>query len=537
MATATIEVNMFPTLLIGLDGATFSVLDPFMEDGTMPFLRNFASNGARGVLLSTPNPQTAQAWPSLMTGRSPGNHGVFDFVRFQERTGGPYMTVTNSRDLCCETIWSIASREDRTVTALNFYGMWPPKPVAGSTISGFVTWRGLRSAIYPPSLYSELMNLPDFNRKELAMDLDAEKKCIQGLQNELYEQWILLHTRREQRWFEVLRYLKQNHPTDLTALVFDGVDKLQHLCWRFIDPALSRKLTSAWEKQIHELCLHYFRQLDEFIADLVTSADRDTRTFIVSDHGFGSTTEIFYLNVWLHKKGYLEWTDQAPLDDHESLTSERLKSHVALIDWRRTSAYALTPSSNGIFIRREALGDGTEEEYLQFRQQLMEALLAFRDPATDEPVVTRIRTREEAYTGKMMHTAPDLLLTLRDGGFVSILNSDTPVKPRSEPSGTHRPEGIFMAAGPGIAQCSNLPSLSILDVAPALLYSLDVPVPEDMEGAVPYAVFTSEFLAAHPIRLGKSGSSEPEDSGEPFSLGPAAEEQLLDRLRALGYLE
>ena len=47
-----------------------------------------------------------------------------------------------------------------------------------------------------------------------------------------------LHIRREQRWFEVLRFLMQNEPADLVGVLFDGVDKLQHLCWRFIDPEL-----------------------------------------------------------------------------------------------------------------------------------------------------------------------------------------------------------------------------------------------------------------------------------------------------------
>ena len=49
-----------------------------------------------------------------------------------------------------------------------------------------------------------------------------------------------------------------------------------------------------------------------------------------------------------------------------------------------------------------------------------------------------------------MERAPDLTLSIRDGGFVSILKSDVVLKPRPEVVGTHRPEGIFMAKGPGI---------------------------------------------------------------------------------------
>ena len=48
-------------VLIGLDGATFAILDPLMDNGVMPFLREFTAQGVRGVLRSTPHPLTPQA--------------------------------------------------------------------------------------------------------------------------------------------------------------------------------------------------------------------------------------------------------------------------------------------------------------------------------------------------------------------------------------------------------------------------------------------------------------------------------------------
>ena len=52
------------TVLIGLDGATFTVLDPLMDEGVMPFLKSFVAKGVRAHLLSTPNPLTPPAWTS-----------------------------------------------------------------------------------------------------------------------------------------------------------------------------------------------------------------------------------------------------------------------------------------------------------------------------------------------------------------------------------------------------------------------------------------------------------------------------------------
>ena len=80
-----------------------------------------------------------------------------------------------------------------------------------------------------------------------------------------------------------------------------------------------------------------------------------------------------------------------------------------------------------------------------------------------------------------MDRAPDLTLRLSDHGFVSVLNAVQPVLHRREVVGTHRPEGVFIAGGPGVRSGELLPPMSILDVAPTLLYSLDLPVPGDLE--------------------------------------------------------
>jgi predicted AlkP superfamily phosphohydrolase/phosphomutase len=383
--------------------------------------------------------------------------------------------------------------------------------------------------------------LPRFNAKELAMDLDLEKKCINGLPHEEYENWISLHIRREQQWFELLHHLMVTDPTDLTAIVFDGVDKLQHLCWRFLDQRLFPASPSSWERYIRDLCLNYFRQLDGFLSELVRLAGSENRTILVSDHGFGASTEVFYVNVWLHDNGYLRWTGDESLDTGESLIVNRLKNHLMLVDWEKTTAYAVTPSSNGIFIKQSedgSRGGVRPEEYESFRRRLIDSLLAFKDPLTGEPVVRRIRTREEAYPGTQTELAPDLLLTLRDGGFVSILNSGRPLKPRAEPVGTHRPEGIFMARGTGVRSATTTAPLSILDVAPTVLYSLGLPIPEDLEGRLPSHIFEPAFLAAHPARsahardrvMAMAAGAQTDENG-------LAEAAILDQLKALGYIE
>ncbi len=534
---------MNPTYLIGLDGAVFSILDPLMEEGTMPFLKDFIASGVRAELLSTPNPLTPPAWISMITGRSPGNHGVFDFIWAEERKSDVYFTLYNYRDIQCETVWSIVSRQNGKVCSLNFPMTSPPPAVSGCIVPGLVSWKHLRLNTHPPELYERLKKLPGFNAKDLAWDFELEKNAARGVPHEEYENWIKFHIRRERHWFEILRYLMKNNPADLTSIVFDGIDKLLHIGWRFIHPDYFPSAPSAWEKKIRTLCLDYFRELDRFLAEIVKLAGPDSRIFIASDHGFGPSWEVFRVNSWLNSRGYLTWKDTSNLDEAEKKKVERLvERHFVHLDWDRTTAYARTVTSNGIYIRvaRGPNQSGVpSDQYEAFRRRLISELKDIRDPETDERIIKRILTKEEAYPGAHNDQAPDLTLVMRDHGFVSILNKNPIVYKRPEIAGTHYPEGIFVASGPGIQRGASIRQLSIVDVAPTLLYSLGLEIPEDLEGRLPEEVFESTYLRDNPCRIGR-----PTMKVDTYALrtgGTAIdteeEGKIMDKLKALGYIE
>jgi predicted AlkP superfamily phosphohydrolase/phosphomutase len=529
-------------VLIGLDGGTFATLDALMEEGVMPFLKAFLASGVRGELLSVIPPLTPPGWASLITGRTPGNHGVMDFFRF-ESADSHYIRLVDSRDIKCETLWSIISRQGLRATVLNFPLMTPTRPLAGYMVPGWAPGRYLHRLCFPRELYDRIKSVPGFNAKELAMDPKIEGKAIEGSSREEYEDWIHFHIRREKQWFAILRYLMQEDSCELTAMLFDGVDKLQHLLWRFIDPRYMPRHPSAWEQKIRELCLDYFRQLDALIAETVAMAGPQASIFVASDHGFGPSTEVLYINTWLHRQGYLTWAANASEDTSEAgrLGLGMIGRSPSMIDWSGTTAYALTPSSNGIHIAvaGQRGQQGIEStEYESVRAMLMEQLCQLTDPATGGRVVTDVWAREEAFQGAQRDMAPDLTLSLRDGGFVSILKSDVVLKPRPEVVGTHRPQGIFMARGPAIRQALSLPTLSITDVAPTLLYTLGLPVPRDLEGRVAEQIFEPAALQARPIHIG-----EPTLIPEAFpewtdhQEDKDGEAQVLARLKNLGYVE
>ena len=531
---------MGPTLLIGLDGATFSVLDPYMQDGLMPTLAGVCDRGTRAVLRSIMPPLTPPAWTSLVTGKHPGQHGIFDFFQ-KDEPGSVYFSFASSQEVRSATIWTLASEQDRRVISLNFPLTFPAPPVEGAVVpGGMMPWRQLRLGCHPPGLYDRLKALPEFNPREM-LDMELEIKAIDGCPEAELADFIELHIRRERRWAEVLRHLMSTEQADLVAVLFDGVDKLQHLCWRFIDPACRPDRPDAWEREMIELCERYFRSLDEQLARILELAGPQATVVLASDHGFGPTREVFHVNSWLEQQGYLAWADR---DERERAATDvgfaEMTRHVNALDWSRTVAYAATPSSQGIHLvdrvpgSEEPLPDPVRE---QLTIEIAQALREVVRPHDGLPLVEEVWTRRQAFSGPYEQLGPDLSLVLADGGTMSILPSRTIVARREEPHGHHRWEGILIAEGPGIRADAHADEVSIIDVAPLLLHQLGLPVPEDMAGSVPAGLFEEGELERRPVR--SAPASNPAASGPEARVELAPEEQaaVMERLRALGYVE
>jgi len=534
---------MAPTLLIGLDGATFTILDPYVEAGLMPVVGELMARGSRGVLRSIMPPLTPPAWTSLVTGKYPGQHGVFDFFQ-KEEPGSVYFAFASSQDVRSETIWTLASQQGRRIISLNFPLTFPPPPVEGCVVpGGMMPWRQLRLGCHPPGLFDRLKTLEAFNPREM-LDMELEIKAIDGCPEDEFVDFVELHIRREQRWGEVLLHLMEEEPADLVGILFDGVDKLQHLCWRFIDPACRPAEPTAWERSLIELCERYFTSLDAMIGRLVEAAGPQATVVLASDHGFGPTRDVFHVNTWLERVGYLAWSDGEGTAGERSDTDvgfAEMTRHVHALDWERTLAYAATPSSQGINIVDRVPGSPAGMPADVRRRLTRELAEALRDICRPDgkPLIDEVWTREEAFPGPYAELGPDLSLVLADGGTMSILPSDRIVARREQVRGHHRWEGIFVAAGPGIRAGAEVPELSIVDVAPFLLHRLGIGVPDDMAGEVPVAVLDAEELRRHPPVTVPAAAAAADVSAirDRVELEPVEQAAVMERLRALGYVE
>lgn len=520
-------------LMIGLDGATFRLFRPLSQMGAIPFLTSMIRNGTVAELMSTRNPLTPPAWTTMTTGVSPEVHGIYDFLRPSYLDDGSvYLKVNDRRDNRAESIFSIANRAGKRSTALNFYGYSPVPQIDGYVVSGFVPWKHLRHGIHPPSLFDKLKASKDFDYRDLGMDIGEEKKVVTGIGADEHDEWIELQNVRDEAWTEVACRLMKEDRTELTALVLDGPDKLQHLFYRYVDPDCYAGPEGAETDKLRELCVDFYRRMDDNIRRLVEAAGPDTNVLVTSDHGFGPTDEIVYLNEWLAQKGYLVWSKNSVLDAKGSLTAEKIKDHLGMVDWRKTVAFCATPSSNGIYIKPD-LGNGVgvkPDDYLDFVLKLRSELLEWRNPRDGKQVfvgaeLNKLRGRS------FVEPCPDITLKLRDGGFVSILASDEVVKPRPLVDGTHAPAGVFVGYGPDFRRDEHLPPLSILDIAPLILTLLGIPVPKNFEGRVPVEALEPGVVIKTGAATAVAAATEHEEVSE------EDRQTLLRQMKQLGYMD
>jgi len=175
---------------------------------------------------------------------------------------------------------------------------------------------------------------------------------------------------------------------------------------------------------------------------------------------------------------------------------------LADVDWKTTRAYS-RGNYGQIYVNlkgREPWGAVEPgAEYEEVRNEIRERLLSVKDPASGESLFRDVHFREDIYKGPYVDEAPDMVFVPRDMSYKALGTLDFTSNRFMEPvygnSGDHRMNGIFLGVGPAFAQGRHIKPLSILDIAPSVLYLLGLPVPRAMDGKIAEAAFKESYLA------------------------------------------
>jgi predicted AlkP superfamily phosphohydrolase/phosphomutase len=541
-------------IIIGLDGGTWQILNPLMQEGKAPFFSSLAKRGARGILESSIPPVTAPAWTSFLTGKNPGKHGLFDFQRIDFETQQRKLTFSN--DCKSASILDYLTAAGKRILLMNVPLTYPPQPINGLLISGFPVPPGSQF-IYPPERESGI--------RELGYIVDWME--IYRSRKDLLK--ITMIKMADQAQLNVFASLLEQENWDVAMIVISGTDQIAHLEWQ--------------KGNVNEVKRYY-----AFIDGLLSDVDRkgllsDATVVVMSDHGFSGGSFSFFMNTWLSSEGYMTYKGvkddtydvflkgfrDTVYGDRKSTLSKLLRtigltrenliylgkksgliklegylphsvisvfpSHEASIDWSKTKAYMMSNASKGINVNlegRDANGCVPATEYDKVRQEIVEKLRRVNG-FDGQPIFQVADIKENVYWGPYVSQAPDIVTWPHPNYKIRIGTAQKHYL-RRVTEAQHSLDGIYMLVGEEFIADEKARELSIMDIAPTLLHVMGLPVPEDMDGRVAVDLFSQASSSSQRAVTYRDPINKETDD---FSAAEHInEDEVLEKLRALGYI-
>lgn len=559
------------TLLVGLDAACWEYVEPLVRAGRMPTLQRLMSNGASGKLHSTLPAATPVAWSSIITGKNPGKHGIFDMMWRQP--GSYNLSLTNNQGRRGRPFWQRLNEAGLRVGLVNVPFTYPPRPVNGFVVCGFGSPLSATDLTYPAGLQSQLQQRFGHFEPIVNPKLFRKGRPADILQAEIAHQKQLV---------EIACDLADDYQVDVLVINLMLPDHANHKM-----PEMA---------QVEEALCQSDRDAGRLIERF-----RPDNTLLISDHGSRRLQGDFLLHVWLRDNGYAVWEPRNPAGQQQALnwvimewlkktkglsgrpeqgsrwlmrqTLNRLpakglwqwleksvplaQDHVrwsGRLDYAQSSLFFGNRSSGLLYLNiagRDPAGLIPADRVKAFVEKLASQLTNITDP-DGRPVLAGLYPKEQLYHGPALPQAPDLILDIYQSPWNTITayrrqaiaeSRGVALSAMQRPYfaanrnnyGWHSRDGIFAFSGPAFSSGRNQLKGHVMDIPATLLYLHNLPIPDDYDGQVMVDSLRPGHLANQPI------THQPGETGEedtlPLTYSDNESEELVSHLRALGYVD
>ena len=452
-------------LLLGWDSASpHLAFERFAAD--LPTLSALRREGVWGELRSCIPCITVPAWSSMLSGRDPGELGLYGF---RQRLPGSYLKqrLADSRSLRHPRAHDLLGAAGRDSLVMGLPQTWPLQPLRGHLVSGPLTPGPDSACTWPAVLRQEL--------RQLAPDYRFDLPDFRAWDRERLLQALIDTAEQQHRVFCHLLCAK---PWDFALQVHMGLDRVQHVFWSDHDPRHRAHTPGGrWQHALRD----FYVMLDEMLGELIDLAGDDCDLLLVSDHGAKRMDGGICVNEWLWRQGWLRLKGDPPAGRLCALSELE-------VDWADSRAWAEGGYCGRIWLNvagREPRGCVTPAEVPALLDELAAGLRGIRGPG-GRSLPTQVFRPGEIYR-EVNGLAPDLLVyfgdlhwraigTLGHGRDWSLQND------RGPDGANHAMEGLFAlreARGRGRGEAQGR---QLMDVAPTVLKRLGVPRPSGMQG-------------------------------------------------------
>jgi predicted AlkP superfamily phosphohydrolase/phosphomutase len=498
------------TLVIGLELGDGRLIERWMRAGHLPALAGVCGAGTFGWLESIAGLLHVAVWPSIYTGASPGQHGVY--FTFQPAPGLQGYQRFHQGLYGRPTFWRLLADAGIRCVVLDAPYTQLEDGFSGCQVIDWGTWAHyLGPTSTPASLLPELRRAcGDYPLGLEANDIGFMPISADDMRGRL--------VRAARAKADAARWLMRRCEWDLFFVVFDETHPAAHYCWSPSD---------ASDGAASSLLLEIYREIDRGIGALVEEAGPDASVLVVSGDAVGPNhTDWYLLPDVLSRLGVFVSADAGPPPtargeqpaparrdpikairdllpkDLRKALARRLPTGLrdslarrvdtAAIDWSRTRAYCLPTDLEGCIrinlAGREPAGVVKPgAEYEELCDGLATALGELVEPASGRPAVRQVLRTDQAFPGPRRPYLPDLVVLWAPDaatGEVASARIGTVALPSPDPRpGTHTDPGFVLACGREVARGGTLEG-GILDIAPTILARHGVAPPEHMEGKV-----------------------------------------------------
>jgi predicted AlkP superfamily phosphohydrolase/phosphomutase len=487
-------------VIVGVDGADWKVIEWLWNQQRLPNLEQLAARGVSGPL-ETFHHASPVIWTTVATGVLPDVHGITEFV-VPTATGDQPVSSSLRR---VPALWNMLTASGRRVAVIGWWATWPAEQVSGVMVSDRAL-RALPNRVWPPDFETTLEAV----RERLASDKLRPESLVEF-----------------DRVAASIAIDLVSEDYDLVLLYLRGVDIACHFHWRAFEPELFPPLDPADLEEGRESIAREYVLVDRTIGRIV-AADPAANIIVMSDHGFRARPDEapqikLDFDVVLEHLGLLARDDYGGVD----LALSEVYSYDSP-DRSTTKKLRIAAAERG------ADGRVNPAHRASIRSRLEDALAGATWKGGSAAFTVRDTSPKEA-----KHGADLVVEVLTDDATRPLVIDGRPVpaavRSIKQLSGTHgrKDPGIFIAAGPDIKPSAAPQSLRVIDVPPTVLYALGLPVGEDFAGRIRAELFTEAFRNEH-------GQHTIPTWGRPadgINTASDVDEELLDELRALGYIE
>ncbi|MCF8008186.1 MAG: alkaline phosphatase family protein [Halanaerobiales bacterium] len=498
-------------LTIGIDGAEMSLIKKWIKQGELPNFKKLMDNGAHGLLRSTIPPITGAAWSSFQTGTNPGKHGAFNwFKRSEKEYSAQPVTALDIKE---PTLWSLLNKFGKKVGLIGLPVTTPPERVDGFIIPGLLTTKNARVQSYPKEFINRVKEIvPDFKF--------SPKEWTRGYK---VNSWVDEMISDIEKKTKLTKQLIIENDWQFFMVHFMETDQIQHYLWHLLD-------------QKPYYILKIYKAIDRAIGRIKEYLDQDDTLIIMSDHGFGELKYNFHIDTWLLDQGYIKLKNNLntvfkkiffklgltketllPIGEYiyPSLrklglveTAVDLASNPLLewlfissknVNWKKSVAYSHSEIGH-IYLNkkgRDPEGVLSLNQVEKTREEIIDKLKQFKNPFTGEEIIDKVYKGEDIYQGKMTPYAPEIVFIPKDmstlgKGAYQFLSHKNVSKTKNQ-TGHHRMNGILFMEGPEIKK-GIINGAHIMDLAPTVMYLLDLPLLNSMDGKVLTGIMKEEFV-------------------------------------------